>query len=203
MPDTPHAADDGPQSDPGSPAGLPGRARAAVFFDRDGVINESPGEGYVLSPDDFTLRPGAAQAVAAARAAGRLTVLVTNQRCVGLGLLSGRGLESIHRKMQLELEAAAGVPIDVVYACTADDDDHPERKPHPGMALRAAREHGIDLAGSWMIGDQDKDIRFARAAGLAGVIRVASGKPRQLSADAEVEDMHQAAAELAARLLRR
>lgn len=174
--------------------------RPAVFFDRDGVINISPGDGYVLDADAFQLRPGAAGAVAAARAAGRLTVLVTNQRCVGLGLLAPAGLDAIHDKMQADLMQANGVGIDVIYACTADDDRHPERKPHPGMALRAAAEHGIDLAASWMIGDQDKDIRFARAAGLAGVIRVNSGKPRRLVADVEVGDMNEAAAVLRDRL---
>lgn len=172
------------------------RVRAAVFFDRDGVINESPGEGYVLEPGGLRLRLGAADALAVAHAAGYLTVLVTNQRCVALGLLSPEGLQAIHARMAEELRAAGAPMLDALYACTEDDDAHPERKPNPGMALRAAREHGIDLARSWMIGDQDKDIRFARAAGMAGVIRVDSGKPKRLQADIEVADMREAAAAL-------
>ena len=177
--------------------------RPAVFFDRDGVINESPGEGYVLTPEALRLRPGAAEAVAEARAAGRLTVLVTNQRCVEIGLLAEDRLQAIHDKMQSDLRATAGATLDSIYACTADDDGHPERKPNPGMALRAAAELGIDLAASWMIGDQDKDIEFARAAGLAGVIRVDSGKPKRLTADVELADMRGAARVLRGLLLGR
>jgi D-glycero-D-manno-heptose 1,7-bisphosphate phosphatase len=151
--------------------------KGCVFFDRDGVINVSPGEGYVLSPAELRIQDGIAEAIGVARAAGLLAVVVTNQRCVGRGLLSEVGLEAIHRELREGL-ARRGAVLDGLYVCTATDDSCPRRKPQPGMFLEAADELGIDLAGSWMVGDQDSDFLAATRAGLAGerMVRLRSGK---------------------------
>ncbi len=132
-------------------------SRPAVFLDRDGTLNVEC--GHLTRPEQMQLLPGAAAALRGARGAGFACVVVTNQSAVGRGLLTEADLRRIHDEMlrQLHAEDAA---LDGLYHCpAAPPADHPERKPAPGMLLRAARELGLDLARSWMIGDS---ARFAR-----------------------------------------
>ena len=156
--------------------------RRCVFFDRDGVVNRSPGPGYVLSEEEFHLHPGIAEALSFVKQREYLAILVTSQKGVGKGLMSGEELERIHRKMQRELHGSrAG--FDAIYAFTGTDDCPFPAKPDPGLLLAAAESFFVDLRQYWMIGDADRDIQMGHAAGVAGTIRIRGEKPIQVDAD--------------------
>jgi histidinol-phosphate phosphatase family protein len=150
--------------------------RRCVFFDRDGVVNQSPGEGYVLSPEAFHLNPGIAEALRLIRERETLAIVVTSQKCVGKGLISPETLTKIHDRMNGLLETG-GAPFDAIYSHTGTGgpEDHPA-KPNPGMIFAAAERFAIDLRQSWIIGDADRDIEMGIAAGLAGTIRIRGEK---------------------------
>lgn len=151
--------------------------RCCVFFDRDGVVNRSPGEGYVLSPEAFELNDGIAEALRLIRRRNALAIVVTSQKGVGKGLMTRETLDRIHGRMA-DLLAAEGAAFDALYAHTGDGgpDDYPA-KPDPGMMLAAAERFSIDLRRSWMIGDADRDIAMGQAAALAGTVRILGEKP--------------------------
>lgn len=147
--------------------------KPAIFFDRDGVLNVAPPPGgYVLSPEDLRLEAGAADAVRLARQAGYATMVATNQRCVGVGLITVDTLQAIHQRLQeLLCEQGAAPGIDAIYY-SADDRNSGSttRKPAPGMLLQAAADHQLDLSASWMIGDSLKDVGAALAAGVRPIL---------------------------------
>ncbi len=131
--------------------------------------------------EDVALIPGAAAAIARLRAAGFLCVVVTNQSVVGRGMLDLSGLGAIHERMNEQL-AAAGAQLDGIYYCTevpttSDQTvvDHPDRKPGPGMLLRAAQDMGISLRDSWMMGDSLSDLCAGQNAGCRESLLVLTG----------------------------
>ena len=138
----------------------------AVFLDRDGVINRKAPEGaYILRWQDFQFLPGAAEAISLLNKAGWSVIVVSNQRCVALGLLTVAELEEIHRRMKHEL-AGLGARLEQIYYCPhAKEPPCACRKPAPGMLLTAAREHQIDLSASWLIGDSESDVEAGKRAG--------------------------------------
>lgn len=140
--------------------------KRAVFLDRDGVINKKPPEGdYVTRWEDFQFLPRAAEAIAQLKSAGFYVVVITNQRCIAKGLITVAELETMHRRMSESL-AERGARIDAIYYCPHDVQPVCScRKPAPGMLIDAARDYGIDLPASWMIGDSDIDIEAGKAAG--------------------------------------
>ncbi len=158
--------------------------RPVFFFDRDGVVNRSPGEGYVLRREDFHLNPGIIETLAFLRSRGFALVLVTSQQGVGKGLMTRAALDEIHAFMQDEL-ARHGAAFDAIYTCTclADDSRCTCRKPSPEMILRAAEEHDLDLAASWLIGDHDRDIQMACNAGVPHTIRIRGRTPLKVAAE--------------------
>lgn len=151
----------------------PDRLKPAVFFDRDGIVNESPGPGYVERPEDFHLLPEFVEALRVVLDCGYEAVVVTNQRGVGRGIMTMEALNVIHDGLRAAL-AERGLALRDLLACTAVDDADPRRKPNPGMLFEAAERHGLDLARSWMIGDSEKDIEAGRRAGCGRTVRVMS-----------------------------
>ena len=143
----------------------------AVFFDRDGIANRSPGPGYVTSVAQFHVRPEFVEAVRAATAKGWPCVIVSNQKGVGTGATPVAELEAMHAKLRQAL-AEEGLELLDILACTATDDADPDRKPNPGLLLRAAERHGLDLATSWMIGDRERDVRTGLNAKVAVTVRI-------------------------------
>ena len=142
------------------------KLRRAVFLDRDGVINralERDSKPYPpTSLAEFEILPDVPAACARLKAAGFLLVVVTNQPDVGRGTLEKEIVETIHAGMCQQL------PIDRVEVCYHSGQGRSDcdcRKPRPGMLLRAAKELGIDLARSWMVGDRWRDIDCGHAAG--------------------------------------
>jgi histidinol-phosphate phosphatase family protein len=150
--------------------------RPAFFFDRDGVVNRSPGEGYVLRWKDFHFSDGIFEALAFLRSKHFALVLVTSQQGVGKGLMTLGTLDDIHQRMQAELQRHDAA-FDAIYTCTclAHDPRCTCRKPSPEMILHAAKEHHLDLAGSWLVGDRDRDIQMAMNADVPNTIRIRDG----------------------------
>jgi len=148
--------------------------RPAVFLDRDGVINrDSP--SYVKSWAEFEFLPGSLEAIAALTRAGLAVIVVTNQSGVGRGLMGEADLADIHRRMAAAVEAAGG-RIAAIYHCPhLPDAGCACRKPSPAMVEEAARTHHLDLTSSFFVGDREKDIRCARAAGCGRALLVRSG----------------------------
>lgn len=129
---------------------------------------------------EVQLLPRAAEAVRLLRAAGWPVVLVTNKTAVGWRLLSRREHEAVMGAV-LGALAAAGAGVEAWYACThAGLGGCDCRKPRPGMLLRAARELGLDLARSWMVGDSWRDVAAGRAAGCRTVL-VGAGSRRAVA----------------------
>ncbi|MGB7747860.1 MAG: HAD family hydrolase [Verrucomicrobiia bacterium] len=140
--------------------------RRAVFLDRDGVVNralEREAKPYPpRSLAEFEILSEVPAACAKLKQAGFLLVVVTNQPDVGRGTLAQSVVEKIHAHMMAQL------PIDRVEVCYhpgKGQSDCDCRKPKPGMLLRAAKDLGIDLAQSWMVGDRWRDIDCGHAAG--------------------------------------
>ncbi len=153
----------------------PSALRPAVFLDRDGTINVEV--DYLHRRADFAFIPGAPQAIRGLKEAGYLVVVVTNQSGVARGYYDEAAVAALHEHIQ-EALAAIGTRIDAFYLCP----HHPSegfgdyrvecdcRKGAPGMLLQAAREHRIDLAASWMVGDKTADIEAGTAAGCRPIL---------------------------------
>ncbi|MGA2179806.1 MAG: HAD family hydrolase [Verrucomicrobiota bacterium] len=140
--------------------------RRAVFLDRDGVINRALERDELPYPPtslgEFQIFPEVPEACRRLKQAGFLLIVVTNQPDVGRRTLKKEVVEAIHAEMCRQL------PVDRVEVCYhpgKGQSDCDCRKPKPGMLLRAARELGIDLAQSWMVGDRWRDIDCGHAAG--------------------------------------
>ena len=156
---------------------IPGRRRRpAAFLDRDGVLNLDVGHAH--RPDQLQWIPGAQQAVRYLNDAGYFVFVVTNQAGVAKGYYSEPDVHAFHDQMQRDL-AAAGAYVDAFYYCPYHADAttpqyravaHPDRKPAPGMILRALDEWPVEVDGSFLIGDHDTDMAAARAAGIRGVL---------------------------------
>ncbi|MAS96299.1 MAG: hypothetical protein CMO55_24105 [Verrucomicrobiales bacterium] len=156
--------------------------RRCVFFDRDGVVNRSPGPGYVLSEGAFHLNPGIPEALNWLKERDWLSILVTSQRGVGKGLMTEDDLDRIHQKMQTEL-AQSGAGFDGIYAYTGKENCLHLPKPDPEMIVSASESFFIDLRRSYVVGDADRDIEMGKNAGLAGTIRIKGEKPIGIDAD--------------------
>lgn len=150
-------------------------ARRAVFLDRDGTINEEV--NYLHRVEDFAFIPGVPEAIRRLREAGFLVIVATNQSGVARGYFSLEAVEELHRHIQAQL-AAAGTAVDGFYVCP----HHPTagvgayridcdcRKGNPGMLQQAARDHHLDLGGSYMVGDKAADMEAGRRAGCRSLL---------------------------------
>ena len=139
--------------------------RPAVFLDKDGTLVENV--PYNVDPARIELEQGAAEAVAAFTSRGYRVIVVSNQPGVALGLFSQHDLNKVEEQLTLLL----GRTLDGFYCCTHAADEGCEcRKPNPGLLMRAAREHGVDLGESWMVGDILDDVEAGRRAGCRTVL---------------------------------
>jgi len=146
-------------------------ARAAVFLDRDGVINEKAPEGqYIVRPDQVRLLAGTAEAIARLNAAGYLVIVLTNQRGIGKGLMSEADFWLVMEWIKERLSLAQA-HLDAVYFCPDVDDQSPCRKPNTGMVEQALSDFpDIALDRSWMVGDSVSDQECAARAGVHSVL---------------------------------
>ncbi len=150
---------------------------AALFLDRDGVINVD--HAYVHRREDFQFIDGIFELCRSARSRGYRIFVVTNQAGIGRGYYTEDDFHALTAWM-LERFAAEGAPIDKVYFCPFHPEhgvgayklDSPMRKPGPGMIQQAAREFGVDLAASMLVGDMDTDIQAGVAAGIGRLLQL-------------------------------
>ena len=150
-------------------------SQPAIFIDRDGTINED--SGYISTPDDLIIYPFAAEALRLINESNLKAIVITNQSGIARGIYTEADLDAIHNRMLEEL-ARDGAHIDAIYYCPhhprIGDDRYRKtcdcRKPGTGMLRQAAREHDIDLARSYVIGDKASDINLATNAGARGVL---------------------------------
>lgn len=152
------------------------RARPALFLDRDGVLNVD--HGYVYRWADLTWIDGARAVIAAFNRAGWWVFVVTNQSGVGRGYYTEADMHALHAAMAEDL-AKDGARIDAFYHCPHHPEavveayrhpDPPDRKPNPGMLLRAMADWPVDQAASFMIGDKPGDMEAAARAGIEGLL---------------------------------
>ncbi|MDZ4776829.1 MAG: HAD family hydrolase [Alphaproteobacteria bacterium] len=152
------------------------RKRGGVIFDRDGTLNHDA--GYTHLPEDLRWMDGAIEAVRLVNDLGLAAVVATNQSGVGRGYFDEAAVHRFHEAMQADL-ARAGARIDAFYHCPYLEDateaayrmpDPPDRKPNPGMLLRAMGDFNLDPARTLMIGDHERDVEAARRAGISGLL---------------------------------
>jgi len=179
--------------------GIDEKVKRAVFLDRDGVINRAVLRGGLPYPpqsvQDLEILPGVPEALALLKSAGFLLVVVTNQPDVARGIQTRGEVEAIHGVLMGRL------PLDDVKVCYHDDADRCScRKPAPGMILEAAKEHDVDLARSFMVGDRWKDIEAGERAGTVTIL-VENEYPekRPGNAAARVKSLREAAEWIIAR----
>ncbi|CAN5622881.1 D-glycero-beta-D-manno-heptose 1,7-bisphosphate 7-phosphatase [soil metagenome] len=154
--------------------------RRAVFLDRDGTIIEDA--DYLSRVEQVQLLPAAAAAIKRLNDAGWYVVVVTNQSGVARGLFPESQIQVVHDHLAALLGSAR---VDAWYYCPHLGDACDCRKPRPGMLLRAAREYGIDLKQSWMIGDKLDDVQAGVAADCKA-IQVRTGKGAETGAAADL-----------------
>lgn len=138
--------------------------KRAIFLDRDGVLNRAMvknGKPYPPAAlDELEILPGVPEALAALRMAGYLLIVVTNQPDVARGKTPMALVDAMNNALKSQL------PLDAIYTCFHDDAEHCDcRKPKPGLLLQAARDFGIDLAASFMVGDRWRDVTAGARAG--------------------------------------
>ena len=148
----------------------PPKLRPAVFLDRDGTIIEEV--GYLQDPSKVKLIPGAAEAVRRLNERGVAVVVVTNQAGVGRGYFAESAVAQVHAELARRLAGGGGgARWDAIYYCPHHPDDGCDcRKPGPGMFRRAAAEHGLDLAQSFVVGDKASDVRAGALLGCRTVL---------------------------------
>ena len=145
-------------------------SRKAVFLDRDGVINHKlPDTPYITKVSEFHLLPGVGEALSIFKKLGFMLILITNQRGIARGFMTGEDLEAVHDYMQGELRKGYA-PLDAIYHCPHEEFEYCDcRKPEPGMILTASRDLKIDLDTSYMVGDSLCDIGAGQGAGVRTV----------------------------------
>ncbi len=152
---------------------MEGRARRAVFLDRDGVIIQEV--DYLRRASQLKLIAGAARAIARLRKAGFKVVVVTNQSGVGRGYLTLTSLRRIHAVMR-RFVAQGGAKLDALYVCPhLPSDGCSCRKPALGMLRQAQQRFTLDLKRSYFVGDSTTDVLTGRRAGCTAIL-VRTGK---------------------------
>ena len=149
--------------------------RKAFFLDRDGVVVKQV--HYLCEPEKTELEKNVVTAIRKLREKGYMVIVVTNQSGVARGKFTMKEVEAVHRKIE-ELLAAENEKIDAFYICP----HHPDydgkcdcRKPEPGLILRAAAEHDIDISSSVMVGDKLSDVKCGENAGVRFSLLISTG----------------------------
>jgi D-glycero-D-manno-heptose 1,7-bisphosphate phosphatase len=145
-------------------------ATSAIFFDRDGVINERIVGGYVTQCSEFRFRPGILDALRELARLPNPIIVVSNQAGVGKGLFHASALEAVTRRFVECVQARQG-RIDAVYYCTHTPEGRCGcRKPQPGLLCQAASRWRIDLSRSVLVGDSLSDVQAAMAVDCRAIL---------------------------------
>ena len=184
-----------------------GAGRRAVFLDRDGVINTLA--AYSSGPDEMKLIPGSAAAIRRLREAGFACVVVSNQSAIGMGYVTPETVQGVNERMCRLLRDEAGSPAAepdaIFFSRGAEHPCHPvfgdmrDSKPEPHYIHRAAELLGLNLSGSYMIGDRASDMEFGHRAGLTAIlVRTGAGAESEHDAYIKAHPNCQISADLAA-----
>lgn len=164
------------------PPSIPG----LILLDRDGVVNEDVGAPGVIDSCQLLLTPNAGRALGRLRRRGCHVSLITNQSCVGKGIISERGLQNIHQRLgEMLLEEDGDAVLDNVYICTSTKEDNDRRmKPGCGMIEEAKHDFGnggkADDCSCVFIGDTLTDMMAAKTGGVDLRVLVQTGYGRGL-----------------------
>lgn len=143
------------------------KRRKALFIDRDGILNEVVFRNELVSSprcwEEVRLLPEMDR-LSEVKALGFLLIMVTNQPDLERGLLEPDFVVSLHSRYRSKYH------LDATYVCPHADNDHPSKKPNPGMFLQAAKEWDIDLGQSYHLGDTFKDIDAALTSGCTAIL---------------------------------
>ena len=170
-----------------------------LFLDRDGVINEEKEQSYIFHYGEFAFYEGGLEALQLLAGVFPRIVVVTNQRGVGKGLMTAGDLADIHAQM-VAAATAAGGRIDAVYYCDSMSNDHPHRKPNPGMALAARQDlPDIDFSRSIMVGNNLSDMEFGRNIGAATIF-VTTTNPSVDKTDSRIDAVYKSLEDFAGAL---
>ena len=167
----------------------------ALFLDRDGVINHDA--GYTSSAENFQFIKGIFDLCRTAKRLGYLLIVVTNQAGIGRGYYSEQDFLTLTEWMR-ERFKAEGAPITDVFHCPYHPQhgvgqykiDSFDRKPNPGMLLRAAEQHRLDMANSVMIGDKDSDMQAASRAKVGVRFHYLAGGAGEIVSDVATHKIH-------------
>ena len=144
----------------------------ALFIDRDGTIIKQIDGHYISSIKQIELIENIFPAILMLQNEGYLVIIVTNQAGINKGILSNEQVDEINQHI-IQLLKKQGIEISAVYVCPHKPEEQCKcRKPQPGLLLKAAKEHNIDLENSIIIGDTDKDTEAGLNAGLKKVIKI-------------------------------
>jgi len=155
--------------------------RKAVFFDRDGTLNNNQDNYYIWKPEDFKLNPGVIETLSELKKQGYLLIVITNQGGVAKEAYSLDEVENLHHHMCLLLEKE-GIHLDEIYVCP----HHQEieaclcRKPLPLLIEKAIARFDIDPKESWLVGDSERDVKAGEAAGLGTIYIESNSDLRQV-----------------------
>ena len=152
----------------------------SVFLDRDGVINKRLPGDYVKKWEEFEFLPGVVEALSVLSGIFGYVFVVTNQQGIGKGLMSEKDLERVHEKMISEIEAGGGRIDGIYHSPYLESENHPSRKPQPGMAMQAIMDFPrVILEKSLMVGDTVTDIQFGHNTGMYTVLITPQPTPSQ------------------------
>ncbi len=141
-----------------------------IFLDRDGVINRNLHNNYVKKWDEFEFLPKAKEAIKTLTDANWNIIVISNQAGIGKGVMSAQTVEEINARMIEHIEDHGG-KVEAVYYCPHRPDEGCKcRKPQPGLLLRAIREFGIELSGTYLIDDKITDIQAGKRVGCATIL---------------------------------
>jgi D-glycero-D-manno-heptose 1,7-bisphosphate phosphatase len=149
----------------------------AIFLDRDGVINENRPD-HVKSWDEFAFLPGAVEAIARVSRASVPVFVISNQAIVNRGIVTHDAVDAINSRMVRAIEAQGGRIEDVVFCPHRDEEMCDCRKPRPGLLLRLAQSHSLDLREAAFIGDALTDMEAGQAVGCQTIL-VLTGRGRE------------------------
>jgi histidinol-phosphate phosphatase family protein len=165
-----------------------GKTGWSLFLDRDGVINERLAGDYVKTIDQFRFITGVREALARLKYVFSPIVIVSNQQGIGKGWMTEGNLGIVHRFMLDEITEKDGC-IDAIYYCPAlESENHPDRKPNTGMALRAKLDFPeIDFTRAYIVGDSVTDMEFGKKLGMKTAY--IAGKNEAINIDKEFADL--------------
>lgn len=157
--------------------------RPGLFLDRDGVINKDT--NFLYRAEECELIEGIGPLIRTANQLGYVTCVVTNQSGIGRGLYTEEDFHRLMDHMSLKLgeqdarlDAVYFSPYHPVHGIGSYQRESDCRKPAPGMLLRAAAEHGIDLARSVLVGDRCTDLQAGNAAGVSSLFLFGTTEPK-------------------------